>query len=100
MAALGPNSKNRGLIFDGEMLPYCGRRARVLKSVEKIIDEHTGRMIHLRDCVILDQFTCVGRYHRFCPRAIYPYWREAWLRRVTTPDDGVQTEDLVDSPGL
>jgi hypothetical protein len=82
MAALGPNSKNRGLIFDGEMLPFCGRRARVLKSVDKIIEEHTGRMLHLRDCVILDQVTCVGRYHRFCPRAIHTYWREAWLRRV------------------
>jgi hypothetical protein len=82
MAALGPNSKNRGLIFDGEMLPFCGRRARVLRSVDKIIDEQTGRMIHLRDCVILDEITCMGRYHRFCPRAIYPYWREAWLRRV------------------
>jgi hypothetical protein len=54
----------------------------VLKSVEKIIDEKTGRMIHLRDCVILDQVTCVGRFHRFCPRAIHMYWREAWLRRV------------------
>jgi hypothetical protein len=82
MAALGPNGKNRGLIFDVEMLPYCGRRARVVKSVEKIIEEHTGRMLRLRDCVILDQVTCVGRYHRFCPRAIHIYWREAWLRRV------------------
>jgi len=85
MAALGPNSKNRGLIFDGEMLQFCGRRARVLKTVEKIIEEHTGRMIRLRDCVILDQVTCVGRYHRFCPRAIHTYWREAWLRRVDEP---------------
>jgi hypothetical protein len=82
MAALGPNSKNRGLIYDGEMLPFCGRRARVLRSVDRIIDEQTGRMIHLRDCVILDEITCMGRYHRFCPRAIYPYWREAWLKRV------------------
>jgi len=82
MAALGPNNKNRGLIFDGEMLQFCGRRARVLKSVDKIIDEHTGRMLRLRDCVILDQVTCVGRFHRFCPRAIHMYWREAWLRRV------------------
>jgi hypothetical protein len=82
MAALGPNGKNRGLIFDVEMLPYCGRRARVLKSVEKIIEENTGRMLRLRDCVILDQVTCVGRYHRFCPRAIHIYWREVWLRRV------------------
>jgi hypothetical protein len=82
MAALGPNAKNRGLIFDVEMLPYCGSRARVLKSVDKIIDEKSGRMLSLRDCVILDQVTCVGRYHRFCPRAIHVYWREAWLRRV------------------
>ena len=82
MATLGPNNKNRGLIFDFEMLPYCGRRARVLKTVDKIIEEHTGRMLRLRDCVILDQVTCVGRYHRFCPRAIHIYWREAWLSRV------------------
>jgi hypothetical protein len=82
MAALGPNSKHGGLIFDGEMLPYCGQRARVRMSVEKIINEKTGRMMRLRDCVILDEVTCLGRYHRFCPRAIYPYWREAWLRRV------------------
>ncbi|MFF0271254.1 hypothetical protein [Kribbella sp. NPDC004536] len=88
MAALGPNSKNRGLIFDGEMLPFCGRRARVLKTVDKIIEEHTGRMIHLRDCVILDQVTCVGRYHRFCPRAIHTYWREAWLRKIDEPNAG------------
>jgi hypothetical protein len=54
----------------------------VLRSLDKIIDEQTGRMIHLRDCVVLDEITCMGRYHRFCPRAIYPYWREAWLRRV------------------
>jgi hypothetical protein len=64
------------------MLQFCGRRARVLKSVDNIIEEHTGRMLRLRDCVILDQVTCVGRYHRFCPRAIHMYWREAWLRRV------------------
>lgn len=82
MATLGPNNKNRGLIFDVEMLPYCGRRARVSKRVDRIIEEHTGRMLSLRDCFILDQFTCAGRYHRFCPRAIHIYWREAWLRKV------------------
>lgn len=87
MATLGANNKNRGLVFDGEMLPYCGRRARVLTRVEKIIEENTGRMLRLRDCVILDQVTCVGKYHRFCPRAIHMYWREAWLRRVDESSD-------------
>lgn len=82
MATLGPNNKNRGLIFDAEMLPYCGQRARVVRKVEKIIEEHTGRMLRLRDCFVLDEFICMGRYHRFCPRAIHIYWREAWLRKV------------------
>lgn len=82
MPTLDANNKNRGLGFDSELLPFCGRRARVLKNVEKIIDEPTGRMMRLRDCVILEQFACTGRYHRFCPRAIHIYWREAWLRRV------------------
>jgi hypothetical protein len=78
--------KTRGLSFDWEMAPYCGGRYRVHDRVERIIDETTGRMIEISsDCLILEGVVCSGersncRY--FCPRAIYPYWREAWLRRV------------------
>jgi hypothetical protein len=82
-ATLDENDKTQGLRFDGEMLKYCGRRARVLRRIENIIDEKTGRMLTIRrDTVILDGVICRGDYHRSCPRAIYPYWREAWLRRV------------------
>ena len=82
-ATLDENDNTQGLRFDSEQLKYCGRRARVLRRVEKIIDEKTGRMLRIkRDCVILDGVICTGQYHRSCPRAIYPYWREAWLRRV------------------
>jgi len=82
-ATLDEDDKTQGLRFDGEMLKYCGRRARVLRRIEKIIDEKTGRMLTIkRDCVILEGVICAGEYHRSCPRAIYPYWREAWLRRV------------------
>ena len=85
-ATLDENDKTQGLRFDGEMLKYCGRRARVLRRIEKIIDEKTGRMLTIkRDTVILDGVICTGDYHRSCPRAIYPYWREAWLRRVEGP---------------
>ncbi|EFL04621.1 predicted protein [Streptomyces sp. AA4] len=82
LRTLSPENKNRGMLFDVEMLPYCGQRARVLHRVERIIDEKTGRMLRLRDCVVLEDVFCRSLYHRFCPRAIYPYWREAWLRRV------------------
>jgi hypothetical protein len=83
---LGANSRNRGLWFDVEMLPYCDRQFRVLRRVERLIDEKSGKMIHLsNDCIILDGVTCSGDYsykRRFCPRGIYPYWREIWLKRV------------------
>jgi len=82
-ATLDENDETQGLRFDGEMLKYCGRRARVVRRIEKIIDEKTGRMLKIkRETVILDGVVCTGDYHRSCPRAIYPYWREAWLRRV------------------
>jgi hypothetical protein len=83
LATVDPAGRNRGLSFDAEMLPYCGKRFRVLRRVERIIDESTGRMREMpRDCIILAGVTCQAIYHRFCPRAIYPYWREIWLRRV------------------
>ena len=86
LGTLNVEAKNRGLSFDVEMMPYCGRIFRVLSRVEKIINDKNGRMIHLPNgCIILDGATCSGclsRRRMFCPRAIYPYWREIWLKRV------------------
>jgi hypothetical protein len=80
---LDTNNRNRGMTFDPEMLKYCGRQARVLRRVERIIDENTGKMLHLRNpCIILENVICTSDYHRLCPRGIYPYWREIWLERV------------------
>ena len=80
---LDVNNSNRGLAFDPEMLWYCGREARVLRRVERIVDERTGRLLRLkRPCIVLEDVTCRGEYHRCCPRADYPYWREVWLERV------------------
>lgn len=83
---LDANRRNRGLSFDVEMVRYCGGTFRVLRRVEKLIDEKTGKMIYPPGvCLILDGATCVGCLSRdrlFCPRSIYPYWREIWLRRV------------------
>jgi hypothetical protein len=90
LATLDTQGRNRGLRFDVEMVRYCGRRFRVLRRVERILDERTGRMMHLPgDCIVLEGVTCVGdrsRRRLFCQRAIYPYWREIWLRRVDGGD--------------
>jgi hypothetical protein len=80
---LDTNNSNRGLSFDPDMLWYSGRQARVLRRVERLIDERTGELLRLkRACIVLDGVTCRGEYGRCCPRADYPYWREGWLERV------------------
>lgn len=80
---LDMDNNNRGLSFDAEMLKYCDRQARVLRRVERIIDEQTGKMISFKNpCIILEDVICCGDYHQYCPRSIYPYWREIWLKRI------------------
>jgi hypothetical protein len=84
MATLDKHSRNRGLLFDSEMLPYCGGIYRVLRRVHRIIDEKTGKMMHMKfPCIILEGVVCQSDFHRLCPRAIYSYWRENWLRRAS-----------------
>jgi hypothetical protein len=83
---IGSNRKNRGLWYDIEMEQFSGKTFPVLARVERLVDERTGKMIELsRDCIMLDGAVCGGclsTNRLFCPRAIYPYWREAWLERV------------------
>jgi hypothetical protein len=77
---------NRGMRFDKEMVPYCGGIYRVLKRVTRILNEKTGKMQEMKTpCIILEGVVCQARYSEcrlFCPRSIYPYWREIWLERV------------------
>jgi hypothetical protein len=88
-AALTPEGRNRGLWFDWEMERYCGGRYRVRGRVTRFIDDRNGRMVVLKtDAVTLDGVTCTGNYSSrrwFCPRAVYPYWRESWLKRAEPP---------------
>jgi hypothetical protein len=74
---------NRGMGFDAEMSRFCGRTARVARRVDHIIDERTGRMLHLGNpCIVLEDVVCEGAYSMNCPRSITAYWREIWLERV------------------
>jgi hypothetical protein len=83
LATLDRRNKNRGLLFDSEMLHYCGGTFRVLKRVNQIVDEKTGKILKMKSpCIVLEGVACISEYHRLCPRAIYHYWREAWLQRV------------------
>ena len=85
-ATLNTKRRNRGMSFGVEMVRYCGGEYRVLQRVTQIINERTGKMMQLPgECLILDGVTCrghLGREKLFCPRSIYPFWREVWLERV------------------
>jgi len=91
-------NKNRGMRFDAEMVPYCGGTYRVLKRVTRIIDEMTGRMQVLRNaCIILEGVVCQARYSEcrlFCPRSVYPFWREIWLERIRPTTTGASVGDV------
>ena len=68
------------------MTKYCGRTVQVLRRVDRIVEEPTGRMIPMKTpWVILTGGICTAAYHRSCPRAIFAYWRETWLERVAAP---------------
>ncbi len=83
---LNKNWANRGLQWAPEMVRYCGGTYRVRDRVTKILDEKTGELVEMRsDCIILEDVWCrseCSSNRLFCPRAIYPYWREIWLERV------------------
>ena len=86
LKTLNYQNKNRGMLFDAEEVPYCGGTYRVLRRVDKLINEKVGKMQEMKTPgVILDSVVCQSRYsacRMFCPRSIYSIWREIWLERV------------------
>lgn len=96
LATLDTENRNRGLYFDAENVPYCGKELRVRSLVDHIINEETGEMLHFKTpAIILEGAYCRGTYsdkRMFCPRAVYPYWRTAWLTLLETPR-GVSERD-------
>jgi hypothetical protein len=80
---LNANLLNRGMGFDEEMVRFCGREARVERRVQRVIDEKTGRLVHMKNpCIVLEGLVCEGAYNANCPRAWICFWREVWLERI------------------
>jgi hypothetical protein len=86
MKTLDHNGRNRGMGFEEEIARHCGSEARVLRRVERCIEEPTGRLLEMKNpCIVLDQIFCTGAYKQNCPRSIPAFWREIWLERVDEP---------------
>lgn len=77
---------NCGLSFRPTMNSALGGRYQVAFPIQKIIVEHTGKMIDLKNTVVLKGITCQGPCAANCPRSEYLYWRESWLERTDQKD--------------
>lgn len=75
--------KNLGLWFDRDMLKNCLLEYKVLRRVDKIIDDASQRMIRMKTaCIVLDTTDSSGEFLRFNAQSDPAFWREAWLERV------------------
>ena len=83
---------HRGMLFTHEMVQYCGQVFRVRQRVERLVNESTGELLHMKqECIALDDVVCKGHYTSgawFCAREHLPLWREDWLERVEAPAAG------------
>lgn len=81
------SASNRGLGFNAELVPFCGKVFRVRTRLERFIDEKTGKMRNMKTpAIILDGVYCQSLYSGkriLCPRAIFLWWREVWLERIS-----------------
>jgi hypothetical protein len=80
LSTLDADHLNKGLAFTGDMVQECGKRVQVLRRIETIIDERTGRLRKVGGTVLLDGSICDRNLG--CARGMPFLWRENWLHRV------------------
>lgn len=82
-ATLNARGLNRGLSFEADMRPHCGKRFRVHSRLDQMVLEENGELYRTRNTVILEGVNC-GCYFSWggCGRGERMYWREIWLKRV------------------
>jgi len=82
-ATLDRWNRLKGCTFLEEMWPYCGTTQRVLKRVEKFLDERDYRVKECRGIVLLEGAICQGMVDfGGCDRSCFFFWREEWLEKI------------------
>lgn len=73
----------KGCAFLESMWQYCGTTQRVLKPLEKFLDERDYKVKKCRGIVILEGVICNGTpvFGR-CDRCCHLFWREEWLEKI------------------
>lgn len=67
-------------LFKPQMLQYCGTRQRILKPMQRYLDEHDLTIKTAEDVVLLENVICRGRAEDVvCDRACHYLWKKEWL---------------------
>ncbi len=73
----------KGCGFMEEMVQYCGTTQKVLKPVQRFLDERDYQMKRCRGIVLLEGVICHGTAdYGQCDRACLFFWREEWLEKI------------------
>jgi hypothetical protein len=82
-SALDPFKELKGCAFLPEMYQYCDTRQRVLKSMERFMDERDYKVKKVRGVILLENVICTGTpTFGACDRCCFLFWREEWLEKV------------------
>ena len=82
-STLDESGSLEGLPFMPEMGRFCGRRIRVFRCVDKILDfGRSWRLRRLEDTVLLAGLRCDGGAHGGCQASCSLLWKTAWLKPV------------------
>lgn len=80
---LDPFKETKGCAFLEDMYKYCDTKQRVLKSMERFLDERDYKVKKVRGVILLENVICTGTpaFGR-CDRSCFLFWREEWLEKI------------------
>ena len=82
-STLDPFKELKGCAFLPEMYQYCGTEQRVLKSMQRFMDERDYKLKKVRGVILLENVICTGTpTFGACDRCCFLFWREEWLEKV------------------
>lgn len=82
-ATLNHSRRLKGCSFPTEMLQFCNTTQRVLKPVERFVDERDLRVRRTKGIVLLENVICQGlASFGPCDRNCHFFWREEWLEKI------------------
>lgn len=82
-STLDPFKELKGCAFLPDMYQYCGTQQRVLKPMQRFMDERDYKLKKVRGVILLEHVICSGTpVFGPCDRCCFLFWREEWLEKI------------------